>query len=226
MNNMELLDNILLGEDVVNSFYNHWKNNADFKNWIDKILPEVELCENQQQNNPWHKYNVLGHILHSVEAMNFQSKDLPLDSRRLLAYTMFMHDIAKPLHHLTRMKKGELIDSFFNHNIGSEKIARRVLPQLGFDEKHTDVICKLVLKHDIFMFIKPYPTENPNWKVLSPQLIQEEINDLNSVGNGHTLMQYLVMVGRADNLAQNEKMTSESLKLLDMIDNELKKEML
>ena len=48
-----------------------------------------------------------------------------------------------------------------------------------------------------------------------------EIKDLNEVGNGMVLMKYLVMVGRADNLAQNEKMTGDSLKLLDNIDNML-----
>ena len=35
-------------------------------------MPQVEDCKNQEQNNPWHKYNVLDHILHSVEEMNKQ----------------------------------------------------------------------------------------------------------------------------------------------------------
>ena len=69
------------------------------------------------------------------------------------------------------------------------------------------------------MFIKSYETNNPYWRVLSKQLVEQEIEELNSVGNGNELMRWLVMVGRADNLAQNEKMTAESLKLLDKFDD-------
>ncbi len=154
--------------------------------------------------------------------MNKQTKNMPINERRMLAYTMLMHDIGKPAKHLVREKNGVMIDSFFNHNVESEKIARRVLPKFNFTEKEIEVICQLVYKHDIFMFIKDKPSKNPHWKVLTPQLIDEEIKDLSSVGDGEKLMQWLVMVGRSDNRAQNEKMTGEALSLLDKIENILK----
>ena len=65
------------------------------------------------------------------------------------------------------------------------------------------------------MFIKDFATQNPYWKRLTDEVIKDEIADLNSVGNGVELLRQLIMVGRADNLAQNEKMTADSLKMLD-----------
>ena len=219
MNNyITKLDEILLSSIVVDNFYTAYNNDLDFKAWLLNLLPEVELCEKQQQNNPWHKYNVLGHILHSVNQMNNQTKLLPLKDQRLLAYTMFLHDIGKPACHITRIKDGKQIDSFFNHNIKSFEIANRIYNDLNFDENDGKILAKLVYKHDIFMFIKDFPTNNSHWRTLTPDLIEEEIQDLNQVGDGTKLMRYLVMVGRSDNLAQNEKMTTESLAMLDKID--------
>ena len=74
---LEILDNILLSDDVTNEFYKNY-DNKDFKTWILSILPEIEDCKNQQQDNPWHIYSVLNHILHSVEEMNKQTKNMPL----------------------------------------------------------------------------------------------------------------------------------------------------
>ena len=212
------LNEIVLSNNVVEKFYKEYKNNEKFKSWLDKEIPEIELCEKQQQNNPWHKYNVLGHILHSVEKMNKPTIGMQENDRRILAYTMLFHDIGKPEKHLTREKDGKIIDSFFDHNLASERITKERLSKLGFNEEEISKIAKLVYKHDIFMFIKDFKTKNPHWKVLSKGLIEEEIEDLSSVGNGEKLMRWLVMVGRSDNLAQNEQMTAEALSLLDKID--------
>ena len=219
----ELLNKILLSKNVVENFYEEFNNNVDFRNWLNKVIPEVERCEKQQQNNPWHKYNVLGHILHSVEEMNKQTINMDEEDRKMLAYTMFFHDMGKPEKHIVRVKDGKEIDSFFNHNIASEHIARDRLKLLNFSNEEIEIIAKLVNKHDIFMFIKDKKTSNPYWRVLTDDLIKDEIEDLFQVGDGLKLMCWLVMVGRADNLAQNELMTGESLALLNKIDNILDK---
>ncbi len=221
MENIKVLDQIILSQEVTEDFHKEYDENNEFKSWLDELIPEIEKCKNQQQNNPWHKYNVLDHILHSVEEMNKQTIGMPKEERRLLAYTMLLHDIGKPKCHIERIKNGQKIDSFFNHNIESEVVAKRALPKLGFNEEEIKIISKLVFKHDIFMFIKDKKTNNPYWKVLSPALVEDEINDLSSVGDGEKLMCWLVMVGRSDNLAQNEKMTGDSLRLLDKIDKML-----
>ena len=120
MQNIDILDNILLSDKVVERFQSVFETNVEFKLWLDKVLPEIRLCAKQDQNNPWHKYNVLDHILYSVEEMNKQTLNMPEKERRMLAYTMLMHDIGKPAKHIRREKNGEIIDSFFNGNIKSE----------------------------------------------------------------------------------------------------------
>lgn len=220
---LKTLDDIILSDKVVERFDCILENNIEFTLWLDSVIPEIRACEKQKQNNPWHKYDVLHHILHSVEEMNKQTVGMPEAERRMLAYTMLLHDIGKPAKHIVREKNGKMIDSFFEHNVESEKVSKRVLSKLEFSEEEIKIIAKLVYKHDIFMFIKDKPTKNPYWKVLTPELIEEEIEDLNQVGDGEKLMKWLVMVGRSDNLAQNEKMTGEALALLDKIDKLLAK---
>lgn len=215
MDYLEKLNNILLSQNVYDNFYNEYNNNLDFKNWLNKVLPEVELCELQQQHNPWHLYNVLGHILKSVEEINKLTVNLSPDVRKMLSYVMLFHDIGKPATHLVREKNGELIDSFFYHNRKSSEIAGVRLPELGFNKDQIVVMQKLIYNHDVFMFIKDFKTSNPHWRTLSPNIVQSEIDDLNQVGNGYELMQYLIYVGKADNLAQNPKLAGESLKMLD-----------
>ena len=149
--------------------------------------------------------------------INKQTQDLPEEDRRLLAYVMFYHDMGKPATHVRRFGKtyGREIDSFFGHNKKSAEIAKRSAQYFGFDKKETDIIEKLVLDHDIFMFITEENDGNKFHKKLSKELIIEQINELSKVGDGKKLMQYLIMVGRADNKAQNPEMTQKSLKMLD-----------
>ena len=217
-----LLDRILLSENAVNEFNVNY-NNLQFKNWLLNLLPEVEKCKNLKQDNPWHVYNCLEHILHAVEEINKQTLSMNSDVRRLLAYTMFLHDIGKPDCAMRRFSKlyNREVDSFINHNKAGVRIAKRVLKSFGFDKKEEDVILKLIDKHDIFMFITLTDDGNKYHKVLNESLIKEEIEDLNKVGNGTELLEYLIIIGRSDNLAQNPEMTKDSLFLLDTMQNML-----
>ncbi len=213
---LKILDDILLCDNVVSKFFENYKN-AEFNAWLLNILPEVEDCKNQKQDNPWHVYDCLNHILHSVENINAQTKNLPQNIRRMLAYVMFYHDIGKPACHIRRYGKiyGREVDSFFGHNLKSEEIAKRTLNVFGFNQDEINVMLKLINKHDIFMFIRTSDDGNPHHRVLNNSLLQEEIDDLNSVGDGKQLLHYLIMIGRSDNRAQNPELTAPSLKMLD-----------
>ena len=68
--NIDLLCRILTGDKVVDEFFHQYKSNSSFKKWLDELIPEVSKANEMEQNNPWHIYNVLTHILHSVEEMN------------------------------------------------------------------------------------------------------------------------------------------------------------
>ena len=204
MTNLELLDEILLSDNVVENFYNNYKNNVEFKEWLDTNIPDIKKCEERNQNNPWHIYNVLGHILHSVESINILSKDYDYDTRRLLAYTMFFHDIGKPDTCVFRKNK----DTFYGHNKRSCEIIESLLPSLGFNDKECDQIMALVYKHDAFIQVS-----NGQIK-LDNKFLDKQIEYFSKFGDGKKLMEYLIIVSRSDNLAQNPKMTSDSLKTL------------
>lgn len=128
----KILDSILLSKNAMQRFYEYY-NEKDFKDWILSLLSEVEQCKNLKQDNPWHIFNCLDHILKSVEYMNKQTVNLNYKERKMLAYVMFLHDIGKPECYLRRYSKlyGRKVDSFFNHNQASVKIADRILPNLG-----------------------------------------------------------------------------------------------
>ena len=216
MKNLELLDEVLLSKNVYEDFKVQMEN-AEFVSWLTSIVPEVDDCAKLNQDNPWHIYGCLEHILRAVEEINKQTEGLKPEDRRLLAYSMFYHDMGKPASHIRRFAKsyGREVDSFFNHNKKSAAIVRRTAHEFGFNESQVNQIEKLVYDHDIFMFITDEPESNPHHKKLTKDLIAEQMTELASVGDGKELMQFLIMIGRADNLAQNPEMTGKSLKLLD-----------
>ena len=104
MNNLNILDNVLLSENVFEHF-GYVMNDLEFSNWLTTIIPEVIDCANLKQDNPWHIYNCMEHILRGVEEVNKQTQGLPDDDRRLLAYSMFYHDMGKPACHIRRFGK-------------------------------------------------------------------------------------------------------------------------
>ena len=221
---IETLDQILLSKNPVDEFYKFF-NQEDFKSWLLDILPEVEACKKLKQDNPWHIYNCLDHILHSVEEINKLSSALPQQVRRQLAYTMFLHDIGKPACYIRRYSKlyRREVDSFFNHNLESKKIASRVLSKFGFSTKEEAEIKMLIEMHDIFMFIRLEDDGNKFHHVLTQEYLNSEISKLDKIGDGKLLMKHLVMVGIADNKAQNPQMTKDSLHLLDVINDMMSK---
>ena len=168
------LNEILLGDNVVENFRIAYLQ-EDFRDWLLGILPEVEDCKNLKQDNPWHIYNCLEHILHSVEYMNSLTQGLEENIRRMLAYTMFLHDIGKPECHIRRYSKlyKREIDSFFNHNTAGVKIADRVLSTFGFDEIECEKIKSLIKDHDIFINITLQNDDNKYRQVLSKKLLLE-----------------------------------------------------
>lgn len=221
---IKFLDEILLSDNVVDSFYKNYAD-AKFKEWLISLLPEIENCKILKQDNPWHIYNCLDHILYSVEEINKQTTHLDKNVRRMLAYTMLLHDIGKPesyVRRYSRLYKRD-VDSFFNHNVAGVKIAERVLKSFGFNEKESDIIKSLVDNHDIFMFITLFDDGNKFHHVLTEDYLNEIIKKLDEVYDGKVLINYLIMIGRADNMAQNPKMTKESLRLLDVMTDMLNK---
>ena len=129
---------------------------------------------------------------------------------------------------VVRRFKGRGVELEDLYQIGAIGLIRAI-DKFDFNSTDSSIISKFIDMHDIFMSIRLKNDNNPYHHVLTEEYINTQINELNSVGNGEQLLKYLIMVGRADNLAQNPEMTGDSLHLLtvfdSMLDNMISKEL-
>lgn len=100
------------------------------------ILPEFDAAMDCGQKSLYHCYSVGEHTLRVIENT---PADLPL---RLAAV---LHDLGKVS---VKTTDADGWDHFYGHPEISEKIARKVLKRLKYDNNTVDRTCKLVLYHD------------------------------------------------------------------------------
>lgn len=138
--NMHLLNNIsaerifteltklLMGDNAVSVL-------DEYRQVIGVIIPELNPCFDCVQNNPWHIYNVYGHIIHTVGAA-------PKD--KIIRLTMLLHDIGKPQVKTTD-EKG--IDHFKTHAVVGAEIAKTVLKRFKVSNEIYDKVTTLIHFH-------------------------------------------------------------------------------
>lgn len=102
-----------------------------------EFLPEFDRCMETPQNTPYHCYNVGEHILHSL---------LYVKEDKVLRLTMLLHDIAKPDVRTTD-ENGR--DHFKTHAVLGEKMAKKILRRLKFDNDTIAKVSRLVRWHDL-----------------------------------------------------------------------------
>lgn len=124
-----MLEKILLSNNVV-------KNISENLDELTLLIPEIKDMIGFDHKSKYHYLDVWEHTL---KALSYSSKNFTV---RL---TLLLHDIGKPHSY---QEDGEF-RHFKNHNIESEKIARKRLTELGYDKSFVDKICYLVLNHDI-----------------------------------------------------------------------------
>jgi len=210
--NVKKLNAILRSKQAKDEYYRAIEQDKVFRAWLLGVLPEVEDCRRQQQNNPWHIYNVLDHTLVAVEAMNHLSMHCTDKEKLMLSYVMLLHDMGKPECHIVTLdKQGKQKDSFYNHHLASAKIAKRVLGQFGFAAQEANTITILVQDHDFFMHLfKEINFESSHLLAAA----KAKITELNKLGDGYKLNAMLTKVGLADNLAQNPTLTKPGIALI------------
>jgi tRNA nucleotidyltransferase (CCA-adding enzyme) len=108
----------------------------NFYGLLKHFIPEYEVCENTNQNNPYHVFSVGKHILCSMNN---------IENNLTLKLTMFFHDIGKP-QCLTTDSKG--VDHFYNHGEASTLLAEKILKRMKYDNKTIDNVVVLVKYHD------------------------------------------------------------------------------
>ena len=103
---------------------------------------------NCQQNNAYHRYGVFKHILYTIEYVG--STDLPIGDwqRKILKWTMFLHDIGKPY---VKIVNDDGSESFAGHDDKSVELAKDILPRFKVTEEEKEIILKLIKYHDRYL---------------------------------------------------------------------------
>lgn len=151
------------------------------------IFPEFDAMMKTPQNNPHHMYNVGVHTMASMKNIK---------SDRTLRLTMMLHDVAKPL---CRTTDDEGIDHFRGHAEKGAEMAVHILRRLKLDNDTIRTVKTLVKYHDY----RIPPEEKPVRKLIS-RVGPERFHDL-------------ILVRRADTLAQSEYFRDEKLQNIDMV---------
>ena len=109
----------------------------DNEDKIFKLIPELKLCKNFNQNNIWHIYDVYEHILHVVDGVS---------NNIILRLAALFHDIGKPFVY-TQDENG--VGHFYGHWDKSKEIFENFAIKHNLDENLKNTISNLVLYHDL-----------------------------------------------------------------------------
>lgn len=123
---------------ILSTEYNHTlaKYLTEYTDVFCTIIPEIVSCVDFNQNNPYHKFTVWDHIIHTVEAA---------PSDLYLRLSALFHDIGKPRCYTCN---NDGIGHFYGHPKVSEDMARSIMSRLRFSNNDIDEVCYLVGSHD------------------------------------------------------------------------------
>ena len=108
-----------------------------------QIIPALKACDKFQQHHPWHRYDVLTHILSTVDAVSVSGV---VDEEYLPVVRMaaLLHDVAKP----KRFSCTDGIGHFYGHEKASAEISEYILDnRFKFSNKQKTVIIDLIELH-------------------------------------------------------------------------------
>ncbi len=160
----------ILLEDKPSDYFRHNEER------IFKLIPELKLCKNFKQNNPWHVYDVYEHILHVIDGV---------PNNIVLRMTALFHDIGKPLSY---QEDENGVGHFWGHWNKSQEIFDNFANKYNMDKTMQALISNLILYHDL------------NVAKASKEEMECLINTFDRNG-----IEMLFQLKRSDLLAQNEK---------------------
>jgi len=104
-------------------------------NLLKYILPELEMCVEFQQHNPYHKEDLFNYILSVVDHT---------ENNLILRLSALFYHIGKPVaFNLAE----EDIDNFYKHHIKSYEITKKIMKRLKYDNKSIEQVAALVKEH-------------------------------------------------------------------------------
>jgi len=122
---------------------------------------------NCQQNSKYHKYSVFHHIVASIENANVFEVSIADWQKKILKWTMFLHDIGKPY---VKTVAEDGTESFSGHSEKSVELAKGILDRFDFTEEEKRIILLLIKYHDMYLNEEEVTKENLT-------LLAREFND-------------------------------------------------
>ncbi len=170
-NNPEELTNVytnILFDDNVSFILTKVSQDKIFCKQFPEFYEVNEYGENVincQQNNSYHKYGVFKHILSTIELVG--NPQIPIGDwqKKILKWTMFLHDIGKPY---VKVIAEDGTESFAGHEDKSAELSVGILNRLNFEEEEKKIILTLVKYHD--KFLNEGEVTDDNLKFLASEL--------------------------------------------------------
>ena len=139
-------------------FYQHFPEFYEVNKYGENLI-------NCQQNSRFHRYGVFKHILSSIENAGNSQYNFDDTQRKVLKWTMFLHDIGKPF---SKAIAEDGTESFIGHDEKSVELGKNILDRFYFNEEEKELILKLVKYHD--KFINEGEITDDNMKFLASEL--------------------------------------------------------
>lgn len=139
-------------------FYQHFPEFYEVNKYGENLI-------NCQQNSRFHRYGVFKHILSSIENAGNSQYNFDDTQRKVLKWTMFLHDIGKPF---SKTIAEDGTESFIGHDEKSVELGKNILDRFYFNEEEKKLILKLVKYHD--KFINEGEITDDNMKFLASEL--------------------------------------------------------
>lgn len=185
----ELYTNILSDENV-----SYILNRVSKEQCFLKHFPEFyvknkygEGVINCTQNSSYHRYGVFKHTLVTIEEVGKYNRTIADSQRKILNWTMLLHDIGKPY---VKVITADNSESFAGHDEMSVELAEGILNRFSFTEEEKHLILTLIKYHD--KFLNEGEITFDNLKILAEEL-----------GNKKELFYMLIDVKDADASAKS-----------------------
>lgn len=155
----EIYTNVLL-DDNVSYFLPKITQQDVFARHFPELFEYNEYGENLfncQQNSKYHKYSVFHHIVASIENANVTEISIADWQKKVIKWTMFLHDIGKPY---VKKVAEDGTESFEGHSEKSVEMAQAILNRLYFSEEEKNIILTLIKFHDMYLNIEDVNQQN------------------------------------------------------------------
>ncbi len=107
-----------------------------------------ESVINCTQNSSYHRYGVFKHILVTIEEVGKYNRTIGDSQRKILNWTMLLHDIGKPY---VKVVTDVNTESFAGHDEMSVELSKGILDRFSFTDEEKHLILTLIKYHDKFL---------------------------------------------------------------------------